>query len=514
MAGERILIVDDEESIRTFLQKVCVREHYQVSTAADLRSAQESLADGPYNLVILDLSLPDGSGLEVLRQAKAVHPESEVIILTGYGDLESAVESLRLGAYDYLQKPVFDLQLILRSVSRALERQRLTRHNAQLVWDLQAANAEVEHRRRQQLLNISYIGQALSGALRAEQVAELLISALLNLTACDGIGVLLLHRDGRRSPWALVGGRKNLSPQVQESLVSAMVQHLAERSPAVPGIPDPLAEPCALPGVTNATPLGEQLEVRSLPGLEPDERDEDPWRRVEYGLMAVRDDLKGIVALAGHGDEPFGEEALGILGILANQGSVALDNAYLFARTRELAARDSLTEVYNRRHFFEVLDAEISRSERHHMELSVIMVDLDKGEDRGLKVINDTYGHQAGDEMIRMAARFLQDNVRRADVVARYGGDEFIILAPQTGKPEVLALATRLCEQLAAAPFSVAGRPLHITASIGVSVYLPGNGHSADRLVALADRGLYLAKEGGGNQVCMVDEPIEGADKP
>ena len=197
MAGERILIVDDEESIRTFLQKVCAREHYQVSTAADLRSAQESLADGPYNLVILDLSLPDGSGLEVLRQAKAVHPESEVIILTGYGDLGSAVESLRLGAYDYLQKPVFDLQLILRSVSRALERQRLTRHNAQLVWDLQAANAEVEHRRRQQLLNISYIGQALSGALRAEQVAELLIRALLNLTACDGIGVLLLHRDGR-----------------------------------------------------------------------------------------------------------------------------------------------------------------------------------------------------------------------------------------------------------------------------------------------------------------------------
>ncbi len=512
MAGENILIVDDEESIRGLLERLCLRARYSVTSAESVRSAVAALEGRSFDVLIVDLSLPDGSGIEVLRRAKEVRSESEVIILTGHGTLETAVEALRLGAYDYLQKPVFDLQLILNTVSRALERQRLTSHNARLLLELRAANAEIELRRRQQLQNINFIGQALAGALRAEEVVQLLIRALLGLPESDGAGVLLLHQDSHWAPWVLVGSRHTLSIQARESLVSAIVRHLSERCRSFLSISRSLAEGYTLPDADDPQANEGRMEVSALAGLEPEKTDDAPWRCFEFGLLAIRDDLRGIVALASHRDIPFSEEALEIFRILVTQGSVALDNAYLFERTRELATRDSLTGVYNRRHFFEMLDAEISRSERHDLRLAVIMMDLDKGEDVGLKVINDTYGHQAGDEMLRCVVRFLQSKLRRADVVARYGGDEFIIMAPQTGRAEVVALAGRICEQLAATTLVVAGHNVHVTASMGAAVFRAGSGQGADLLVALADQGLYLAKANGGNQVRMVGQEIGTVD--
>jgi two-component system, cell cycle response regulator len=503
MAGERILIVDDEESIRSLLVRVCERAGYRADATGRTSGGIECLGTTFYSVVILDLALPDGNGIEVLREAKRLHEETEVIILTGHGDLQSAVEALRLGAYDYLQKPVLDLQFIHNAITRALERQRLRGHNAQLLHQLQAANAEIELRRRQQLQNIQYIGQALAGALRSEEVAQLLIRALLGLTGCDGAGVYLVQKDGNREPWALVGGRGNLTRQAREALVGAMRHYLQVfPSSASEGAMDPSSVAQTVPS---------EIAIQDLPGLSSEEIDGDEWRCCEFGLLAVRDDLKGVVVLASHQREPFGEEALGTFGILTLQGSVAMDNAYLFVRTRELAVRDGLTGLYNRRHFYEMLDAEISRSERHGLELSVIMLDIDKGQGFGLKAINDTYGHQAGDEMLRLVARFLQGRIRRADVVARYGGDEFIIMAPQTGREDVLALATRIGEQLAQTLFLMAERGVRLTASIGVAVFQRACGQDADGLVRMADQGLYLAKVQGGNRVCVNGEEVEVA---
>jgi len=117
-----------------------------------------------------------------------------------------------------------------------------------------------------------------------------------------------------------------------------------------------------------------------------------------------------------------------------------------------LATRDSLTGLCNHGHFFELLELEINRCNRYGHDLAVIMLDIDKN--HGLKHVNDTYGHQAGDDLLRQLAMILQLAVRGADVVARYGGDEFVILAPQIGQ-EGLALGRRLCETLRETSFTV-----------------------------------------------------------
>ena len=479
MNGARILIADDEASIRRLLGRLCQQEGYDVVLAESGALALAALEAGPFDVSIVDLHFPDINGLDILRRAKDLYPDGEVIILTGHGDLPTALEAMRLGAYDYLQKPIRDLQLILIAIARAMERQRLSRHNEMLVRELQTANRELNQHRRQQIQYIHHIGQALAGALRSEDVARVLVQAILGSIMCDAAGALVLPRVEGEMPLAVLGASRPLSPRAQQELVRALTAELPE----------------------SLRPATGQVQVATIV-TESEGVDDDDWAQRETGMLAVREHVSGAVILADHDAAAFSEETRAVFGILASQGSVALENAYLFARMRELATRDSLTGLYNHGHFFEMLEAEISRAERYRQEFALIMFDHDN---RGLKRINDTYGHQAGDQLLREVAWLVEENVRRADVVARYGGDEFVVLAPQTGREQALILAERICSRLHDKEFMVSGHSEHVTVSVGLTVFHPECGETASTVVARADQGLYQAKELGGDRVCLAE---------
>jgi diguanylate cyclase (GGDEF)-like protein len=479
MAGERILIVDDEESIRRLLHRLCLREGYDVTLASTSQEALQILEQGPIDVGVFDLFLPDGHGLDILRRAKDLYPSSEVIILTGHGDLQSAIEAMRLGAYDYLQKPVPSLQIIALTISRALERQKLSLRNDQLVAELTEANEELERRRRQQISYIRNIGQALTGSLRAPDVAQVLLRALLGSMDFQAAGVLLLPRERNSQPLAFVGAQRVIPEEQQRELACAMIQQLPEN--LRPSLYD--------------TQIGfwsvSSAETQGLGDQAP-----------RFAILSVRDQPSGVIAIVPTADA-YDQEIAGILSILVSQASIALENAYLFGRMSELATQDRLTGVYNHGHFFELLEAEISRAERHAQELAVIMLDLDR--QTGLKRINDTYGHQAGDMLLQEFAQLLKNSVRRADVVARYGGDEFIILAPQTGRQQAMALAQRIRDEIRETPIVISEEIVaDVTVSVGVGVFHPGSQDTASSVVNMADKGTYLAKEQGGDQVCIV----------
>jgi DNA-binding NtrC family response regulator len=135
----RILFVDDEEAIRRLFVTFLAAEGYEVDSAFDVAGATDLLGKRPYDLVIVDKNLPDGSGLDVLRTCRERRPDVELLILTGYPSMESAVEALRCGAYDYLIKPVLDLDLVLEKVRRAIERRRLREENSLLVMAVEEA---------------------------------------------------------------------------------------------------------------------------------------------------------------------------------------------------------------------------------------------------------------------------------------------------------------------------------------------------------------------------------------
>lgn len=162
-----------------------------------------------------------------------------------------------------------------------------------------------------------------------------------------------------------------------------------------------------------------------------------------------------------------------------------------------MMTRDSLTGVWNKRYFMEVLEREIKRNTRHQRPTFLILFDIDH-----FKSINDTYGHLAGDEVLRELAQRVDNVLRDDEVLARYGGEEFAVVLGETEAAEATAIAERCREVVAGSPFSTSEGFLEVTISIGVADSISTNVTTPAGLIEQADMRLYAAKRGGRNRVC------------
>ncbi len=166
-------------------------------------------------------------------------------------------------------------------------------------------------------------------------------------------------------------------------------------------------------------------------------------------------------------------------------------------RLKELTRIDSLTGFYNFRYLIDALEGEMERTRRTGLSTGLIMIDLDH-----FKRINDTYGHETGNEVLKWCAEVWRNRIRRIDIPCRYGGEEFTIILPGTRLPQAVKAAERMRKALVESPLRVGSGLIKITASFGVDVYTPREYLSASEFIKRADRHLLDAKQNGRNQVC------------
>ena len=180
-------------------------------------------------------------------------------------------------------------------------------------------------------------------------------------------------------------------------------------------------------------------------------------------------------------------------------------------RVERVAATDPLTGLYNRRHFGRVLDQMFTEANRYQTDLSAVMIDLD-----GYKVLNDTMGHAVGDALLVTAGKVIASNLRRSDVPARYGGDEFVLLLPHSPSIEAAHVVRRIRDEFFTASAVVLDRPHGVRMSIGVAALRASDVSTADELVATADKALYRAKQAGRDRIAMADhdQMLPGALMP
>ena len=166
----------------------------------------------------------------------------------------------------------------------------------------------------------------------------------------------------------------------------------------------------------------------------------------------------------------------------------------------ELVSTDALTGLYNYRHFEKVLQAEMDRSKRSGIPTSLVMVDIDH-----FKKINDQYGHEVGNKALKHIATILTNEVRTTDLVCRYGGEEFAIIFPETQLNLAVKVADRVRETIDFTSLEIDNQTVHITASMGASVYLKTSVISLEEFIESADGYLYEAKQSGRNCICHID---------
>lgn len=324
-----------------------------------------------------------------------------------------------------------------------------------------ARHVEEIDRRRREAERLEEIGRALAGSLELSRLLERIANAALDLADADAASVWLLRDDGRAEV-AFAAGRLPLAPgtvvpvppRLRERVADRRESLVLERLSAEPLLPPRLAE---------------------VSGLESG---------IAVPLVA-EDRVIGVLAVAHCEPRRYKKEDVRLLERLGYQAAVAMENAQLHEQIRALSLTDPLTELPNRRHLEIVLEKEFAAARRGR-PLAVVLFDLNN-----FKAYNDTYGHQAGDAVLRAFGRILSAEIRAMNLTARYGGDEFIAVLSDSTHLGALSLVRRIDGLVRQDPvLERAG----ITASAGIATYAPGMA-SPDELIQAADQDLYRRKK-------------------
>jgi diguanylate cyclase (GGDEF)-like protein len=211
-----------------------------------------------------------------------------------------------------------------------------------------------------------------------------------------------------------------------------------------------------------------------------------PWHDRVIGVLNVNDES---------GARAFDDHDIQLLTLFANQAAIAMENARLFEETQRLAITDNLTGLHNRRRFFELAEREFQRARRFGRTVGAMMLDIDH-----FKQVNDTCGHAAGDEVLRAVAERCRKNLRDIDLCGRYGGEEFVVLLPETDLSGTRNVAERLRRCIADVPIETSAGLVPVTISLGIAVSTDDCPDVA-ALINQADAGMYAAKAAGRNRV-------------
>lgn len=446
----RILVVDDIEANVRLLEAKLTAEYYEVTTAMDGATALMIAARDLPDIILLDVMMPGIDGFTVCRKLKE-DPNTRhipVVLITALDGRADRIHGLEAGASDFLTKPIDDVMLFARVRS-------LTRFK--LVID-ELRQREASGRR---------IGVIAGAAARL-----------------DGLGGRILVVDDNQRQGERLAGEIGVEhrPVVETDPEKAKI---SAAGPVDLVIVNAAAK--AFDGLRFTAALRSDERTRQLPVLalvDPDDR----GRMVKALEIGVNDILS----------RPADPQELAAR--IKTQVQRKRYTDYLrnnLDHSLELAVTDQLTGLHNRRYMHGQLDTLVKRAILGGDEVSALLIDIDH-----FKKINDTFGHDVGDEVLREFALRLASNVRAVDLPCRYGGEEFVVVMPETPMAAALRIAERIRNNVAGSPFKVAqGQELlTVTISVGVSA-TTGEGDTPEALLKRADEGVYEAKAQGRNAV-------------
>lgn len=462
-AGLRVLVLDDEQPVRRLIEAVLTRAGWTVETACDGREGLDILLQKPFDVLVVDLRMKGMDGLAFLEEARKIWPWLGVVILSGFVDHDSITRADRLGVTRILEKPIEPEMLRQSVLDEALARKE------QLALEPQQHSPE---QIRYQLGMLRHLGESAIAGQSLIEALRNLSAGLTRLLPCSLVGILGMEKE-----------EHILALNIKESVSKAFVEHIRQEM---------LARFRALSGRSVAD-HAVQLRTEGVPPAET-----GPARAGSLLIVPVitEGQLHGLLALAASAPGVYSATDVSFLYHAANQLSTVMVS---LNKMQQLAIRDPLTALYNRRHLEEVIEQSWLLVNRYDLDMSLAIVDVDH-----FKPLNDTHGHLAGDEVLREFASLIQSVSRASDTVARYGGDEFIVILPKASEQDARAFAERLLLAVRGHVFCERSLKLRRTCTIGIAgMRTPKPPVSSGELIERADAALYEAKRAGRNRYAL-----------
>lgn len=462
MNKKRLLIAAGDEAVHKWFEEFLLRyEDLRGEVLLNAHDVAERIAATKPQAFLLDLS--STAAFDIFSKIKDIDPSLPVIALLNQGDAEAKLESLRRGAYSSIEKPLRgseELYCIVRNAV-AVYRERL---------ELARSVSEMEGK-------------------------------------CDADKLNLLELDLVKGLQHMIGETEEPSSIFKHSF-SLIRNYLSFEAFAALVPRHEEAEIYVYPNVSLNAEVGETITgtlIKRMTRLAEEQKKVTVLVEAKGGGRPSSDDLKSIIVplvtmsrtcgYAGiYRGTPFDYREESVFKRFCAHMATALEKISLFEEIKSLSVSDGLTGLQNHFSIVSKLEQEVQRSERYGSSLSVIIFDIDN-----FKEINDTFGHLAGDAVLVELARAVRTGVRAIDSVGRYGGEEFLVVLPETDGKAAMVIGDRLREKVAETRISHNRKDLFATISGGVASFR--DGRDAGKLIGLADANLYRAKSEGKNMV-------------
>jgi diguanylate cyclase (GGDEF)-like protein/PAS domain S-box-containing protein len=444
----RLLLVDDEQHALRSLGQLLKGHGYHLTCVGTGGDALAQLAQERFDVVLLDLHLPDIDGHRVMDFIKDKGIDADVIVISGKVEIDAAIGALKRGAHDYLRKP-YSREELLKTVANALQQRRLAQGNRLIAHRLESS----------------------------EKMYRYLVDSSPDI-------IYTLDRDGR---FTFVNDRAcQLLGYTRRELIGchySVLVHEDDQERARHVFDERRA------GERAARNVELRLECRA------------GTRHAHiFNSTAMTISLNAVgmhLASQAPGESSF----IGTYGIARDVSSRKRAEELIYHQ----AYHDILTDLPNRTLFKDRLGLAMHQARRKRAELAVMFIDLDR-----FKLVNDTLGHVKGDELLQQVAGRLKECLRKGDTLARQGGDEFTIVLPELrDRDDARIVAGKFLERLHM-PFDLDGHEVHISASIGIAVY-PEHGETIDELLRHADIAMYQVKGQGKNGHTFYDPAMQDA---
>jgi len=462
MRKDSILIVDDDEFFRAVCSDVLTAAEFSVLTASCGAEAMEIISAEEVDIVLTDLVMPGMDGIALLEGVKQQNALIDVILITGHSSVESAVNALKNGAFDYINKPV-NADVLLHTVSSCIEKRRLLEENQEM----------------RQSLKLFEVSWTLSKTLETARLHEAALDAMLQIVASDA--GLLIRYDSEHKLLRIKAVR-----QIDKKGAAGIVRSLMSYS-------------------DKDLETSRAISVISRDAFTDKERESlDGFTSILVVPLVSAGRPNGFLIILKKGDEKvWGPKERKRAAFVAEHIAIAYDNAGKYEEAQQLIFVDSLTNLYNSTYLHKILEKELQRSSRLNLPVSLLFIDIDD-----FKVVNDTNNHLVGSRTLVEVGASILKCVREVDTVVRYGGDEYVVILVDAGSEHALIIAERIRAIMEQSCFQQDdGLEIRLTVSIGISTY-PVHTRDQRELIRIADMAMYKAKDISKNCVYLAPLPV------